>query len=325
MTWHLKWLTYAHRSIIIATPWAFPAQAATRALVTIWQNHTWQWLVSLISIQNHSPLSILNLQPVCSVAQKSDSCIQVLLCLRHAKVGCLYATKFYSVSATQNLQHLHYAPSQTSTCCSKRMSNWYWAAPVVELLHGNHSHLRLETQRLWPFFDGNRKERRRLWAPFGWDQASPGRTFRFPRPSGWTAPGLQRPRATQTPWKRVWCSKAIWYFWLWAKSSLFIFSYGNQYLAVAESQSCFTQRLHGGYNPYLVRILIKTIPLGLHRLDREVAPPWDLETHKQTPCFGKQCMWFDYQSLAPENGLGFEAQLLGLAASHEKTGSGSVG
>ena len=103
--------------------------------------------------------------------------------------------------------HLHYAPSQTSTCCSKRMSNWYWAAPVVELLHGNRSHLRLENQRLWPFFDGNRKERRRLWAPFGWDQASPGRTFRFPRPSGWTAPGPQRPRATQTPWKC--CSKEI--------------------------------------------------------------------------------------------------------------------
>ena len=65
------------------------------------------------------------------------------------------------------------------------------------------------------------------------------------------------------------------------------FSYGNQYLAVAESQSCFSQSLHGGDNPY--RILIKTIPLELHRLDREVAPPWDLETRKQTPCFGQQC------------------------------------
>ena len=199
-----------------------------------------------------------------------------LLCLCYAKVGCLHTYTLCSASVIQ-----------TSTCCSKRMSNWYWAAPVVELLHGNRSHLRLETQKLWPFFYCNRKERRRLWAPFGWDQASPGRTFRFPRPSGWTAPGPQRPRATQTPWKRVWCPKAIWYLWLWAKSSRFKFSYGNQYLAVAESQSCLSQSLHGGDNPYLVRI--KTVPLGLHRLDREVAPPWDLETHKQTPCFGEQC------------------------------------
>ena len=137
------------------------------------------------------------------------------------------AYKFYSVSDMLKLD-VYMQLSFTLSLLRKTYIHLRYALSNVHLLLQKDVQLILSRPSCWaspwePFppkignsnalaiFDGDRKERRRLWAPFGWDQASPGRTFRFPRPSGWTAPGPQRPRATQTPWKHVCCSEEIWY------------------------------------------------------------------------------------------------------------------